>query len=129
MESAEKTRSRQDGKEILEAARNFLQALLDKKDWHEFGQKHYMGTKLEPNLPQYYRFNAIKSRRMKDSNQRVIKWVDIRLQLVPSAHEGLRWADYRLVVVKETGPYKASPEGTWGVCPTSCRFVAWRNDG
>lgn len=129
MESEDRGQSRQDGKEILEVTRNFLQALLDKKDWREFGQKHYVGTKLEPNIPQFYRFNVLKTRKLKGGNPLAIKCVDLRLQLVPSSHEGLRWADYRMVAVKESGPYKASKDGTWGICPTSCRFISWREDG
>ena len=126
----DKGRSRQDGKEILAVCRNFLQALLDKEDWHPYGQKHYMGTKLEPNIPQYYRHTVIKTRKVKGMNNLVAKDVDIRLELVPSGHMGMRWADYRLRVVKELGPYAPSADdGTWGVVPTSCRFVAWRNDG
>ena len=129
----DKGRNRQDGKEILEVTRKFLQAVYDKEDWHEFGEKCYIGTKLEPNLPQYHRFKVIKTRKLKEVNNPgrhlVIKDVDIRLELVPSGHQGMRWADYRLRAIKETGPYQPDKEGTWGISPTSCRFVAWRNDG
>jgi len=127
--SEEKKRSIQDGKDILAVTRSFLQALLDKEDWHEFGQKHYIGTLLEPSIPQFYRFKALMTKKLKGGNPLVIKRVMIRLQLVPSSHEGLRWADYRMIAVKESEPYKPDEEGTWGICPTSCRFVAWRNEG
>ena len=158
----DKVRSRQDGKDILAVCRDFLQALLDKEDWRPFGQRHYVGTKLEPNIPQYLRFKVLKTRKLPETNNPerhlVTKDVDIRLELVPSGHVGMRWADYRLRVVKERGPYQTSADdvmcsecegtglladdttcpyceglgmckSTWGVVPTSCRFVAWRNEG
>ena len=49
-------------KDILDLARNFFDAVKDRKDWHPFAQLRAKNMKAEPSIPTFQSFKVLRTR-------------------------------------------------------------------
>lgn len=105
--ATEKTKAR--NKRVLELTTSFLQAVVDRKDWHPFAQLRTRKMKAAPNIPSFITFHVIRTHSPgRGLDPDVCRAVYIEITLGGNDRLEMQTVSGRLLAVKECD---------WDICP------------